>query len=196
MKLDKSFYTHDDVVSIAKNLLGKKLCTYIDGIYTSGKIVEAEAYHGRMDRACHAFNRRTPRTEIMYKEGGHAYVYLCYGIHYLFNVVTNIDGVADAVLIRALEPVEGINYMLQRRKMVKAERRLTSGPGTLTIALGIGKKENGLSLLDDKIWIEEYEDPDPRQIIATTRIGVDYAGEDSLLPWRFYIANNEWISKK
>lgn len=196
MKLTRSFFLHDDVVELSRKLLGKKLCSNINGIFTSGIIVEAEAYNGRTDRACHAYKRRTMRTEVMYQEGGIAYVYLCYGIHYLFNIVTNKKDTADAILVRALQPVEGIETMLSRRNMNKLEKRLTSGPGTLTIALGIEKVHNGLSLLENEIYIEDADELQDDQVIATTRIGVDYAGDDARLPWRFYIKDNEWVSKK
>ncbi len=196
-KLDQDFYLDGDVVSIAKKLLGKALCTFFDDQLTCGLIVEVEAYAGRNDKACHAnMNRRTNRTEIMYAQGGHAYVYLCYGIHHLFNVVTNVSGMADAILVRALQPIEGEKTMLQRRKMHKMDRRLTAGPGVLTEALGITTQHYGESLLNDKIWIADIgyftgED----DIVAARRIGVDYAGNDAEKPWRFYLKNNNWVSK-
>lgn len=198
MKLPESFYQRENVVQIAKELLGKTLHTQIDGFYTSARITEVEAYSGRNDKACHANNGvRTPRTEIMYARGGHAYVYLCYGIHHLFNVVTNTSGKADAVLLRAVEPLEGLDIMLERRKKAKINRTLTSGPGTLTQALGIKTKQHyGKWLLDDEIWIEDARPLTNKEIVTSTRIGVDYAEEDALKPWRFYIKDNQWISKK
>lgn len=195
-KLDISWYEHDNVVEMAKMLLGKVLCTNIDGQPAKGMIVETEAYSGTNDKACHANGqKKTKRNRIMFAHGGHAYVYLCYGIHHLFNVVTNREGKADAVLIRAVEPVDGFDVMMQRRRMKKIEKRLTGGPGVLTEALGI-KTHHYAARLDEKlIWIEENEPLDTRQIVEATRIGVDYAGEDALRLWRFYIKENKWVSK-
>ena len=192
-KLPRSFYLRKDVVEIAKNLLGKILVTNMDGVITAGRIVETEAYCGRGDKACHANGRRTPRTEIMYGEGGHAYVYLCYGIHHLFNVVTNVEGFADAVLIRALEPVCGIETMRIRRNHTKS--KLSSGPGTLSQALGIHKKMTGMDLKSDQIWIGKEPDERPMDVLSDVRIGVDYAEEDALKPWRFIIKDNGYVSK-
>jgi DNA-3-methyladenine glycosylase len=194
-KLKLNWYKQDDVVSVAQNLLGKVLCSNIDGKITKGIIVETEAYSGDNDKACHANGqKKTQRNKIMFEAGGHAYVYLCYGIHHLFNVVTNREGRADAVLVRALEPLEGIDIMLDRRKMKKVEKRLTAGPGVLTQAMGIKTIHYGARLNEDLIWIEDYEYPD-LNVIATTRIGVDYAEEDALKPWRFYIQHSDWVSK-
>ena len=198
MKLKRDFYSRPDVVEISKDLLGKTLNTNINGVLTSGLIVEVEAYCGRDDKACHANNnRRTNRTEIMFQSGGAAYVYLCYGIHYLFNVVTNIQGLADAVLVRAVQPVEGIKVMMERRQMHKVEKRITAGPGALSQALGINKSLYGEMLWGEIIWIEDVgEHIKEEDIIAAKRVGVDYAGEDALRPWRFYIKGNEWVSQK
>lgn len=180
--LTKSFYIRTDVVAIAQELLGKWLMTEIDGVVTGGMIIETEAYKGPEDRACHAYqNRRTPRTEIMFAEGGHAYVYLCYGMHNLFNVVTGPRDLPHAVLIRALLPDCGLETMLQRRDHKK---QLVSGPGALCQALGITRAHNATSLLKGPIWVEE-RNYTPKEIIATPRIGIDYAGSDALLPWRF-----------
>jgi DNA-3-methyladenine glycosylase len=197
MKLDPNFYINNNVLTISKALLGKILYTNLDGVHTSGMIVEVEAYHGKSDKACHAFNnRRTARTEIMYHSGGVAYVYLCYGIHQLFNIVTNTEGNADAVLVRALQPMTGIEKMLERRNMIKLEKRITSGPGALSKAMGIDQHLYGASLWGDLIWIEDHgTHVHEKEIVATTRIGVDYAGEDALLPWRFYIKDNPWVSR-
>lgn len=192
-KLPRSFYQRSDVVQIAKDLLGKVLVTNIEGVLTAGKIVETEAYCGRNDKACHANGKRTPRTEIMYGEGGHAYVYLCYGIHHLFNVVTNVNGLADAVLIRALEPIQGFEVMVERRNYTKA--KLASGPGTLSQAMGIKVQMTGADLCDDQIWIVGNSKPEQVKILADTRIGVEYAEEDALKPWRFVIADNKFVSK-
>lgn len=196
-KLPLNFYQRGDVVQISRELLGKVLCTNINGRFTSGMITETEAYCGRGDKACHANDgTRTKRTEIMYRSGGNAYVYLCYGIHHLFNVVTNQKGLADAILIRAIEPLDGINAMLERRGFEKNEPKLTAGPGRMTQALGITTNEHyGTDLQGDTIWIEDRKISMPdHQIVATTRIGVDYAGEDAKLPWRFIIKENKWVS--
>lgn len=196
-KLPLSFYQQEDVISLAKQLLGKKLLTLIDGQLTGGIIVETEAYNGVIDKASHAYNGRfTPRTSTMYKAGGVSYVYLCYGIHYLFNVVTGLEGNPHAVLIRGLEPVDGLSTMLERRKMTKLAPRISAGPGALAQALGIDKNLNAKDLLGDEIWIEDtsihYEDA---QIISSPRVGVAYAQDHALLPWRFYIKGNKFVSK-
>lgn len=184
-KLPRSFYTRDDVVGIARELIGKVLVTRIDGAYTAGVITETEAYAGAIDRASHAYgDRRTARTEVMYARGGTAYVYLCYGIHHLFNVVTNASNTPHAVLVRAIHPLEGIEMMKARRH----QRKLTTGgPGTVGQALGIRTMHSGTDLLGTLIHIEDRGIivPDER-IIAGPRIGVDYAGEDALLPYRFH----------
>ncbi|MEQ9404221.1 MAG: DNA-3-methyladenine glycosylase [Cyclobacteriaceae bacterium] len=192
VKLNRSFYEREDVVLVAKELLGKYLITNLNNILTIGKIVETEAYCGRNDKACHAHNKRTPRTEIMYGRGGHAWVYLCYGIHHLFNVVTNREGLADAVLIRAIEPVFGLEDMKQRRSFTSA--KLTSGPGTLSQAMGICAHMTGYDLLKDKIWIADGHNKN-FEIETDVRIGVDYAGKDAMKPWRFFIKNNLNVSR-
>ena len=195
-KLSHSFYTNPNVVQVAKNLIGCKLFTNINGIITGGLIVETEAYNGRTDKACHAYpNKRTPRTEIMYKEGGVAYVYFVYGMHYLFNVVTHNKDFADAVLIRAIEPLVGINEMLLRRNKTDISKLLTGGPARLSQALGIDKGLNASNLLGDKVWIEEREANLRLKIGESKRIGVDYAGDDANLPWRFSIIGNKFVSK-
>ncbi len=196
MKLKQDFYQRTNVVKIARELLGKVLYTNINGVITGGRIVETEAYSWK-ERGCHAFGaRKTPRNAIMFGEGGYSYVYLCYGIHYLFNVVTNRPETPEAVLIRAVEPVEGREAMKVRRNLFKESFQLTSGPGKLTKALGICRSFNGKSLLDDEIWIE---DPGTKlalkNIVVSERIGIDYAGEDARLPWRFSIRGNPWVSK-
>jgi DNA-3-methyladenine glycosylase len=195
-KLTNDFYRREDVVQLSRELLGKVLVTNIDGKRTAGVITETEAYKGPEDKACHAhLNRFTKRTKVMFAAGNVAYVYLCYGIHHLFNIVTGKAGDPHAILIRAIEPIEGVEIMLERRNMEKISKRLTSGPGTLSKALGISKTHYGLSLLEDTIWIED-RNIEVEAIVETTRIGIDYAEEHALLPWRFYIKNNKWISKK
>ncbi len=197
MKLTAAFYTRSDVVQIAKDLLGKFLVTNINGQITSGMIVETEAYCGRNDEACHANNgRRTKRTEIMFQEGGKAYVYLCYGIHHLFNVTTNINGLADAVLVRGLEPIDGLDHMMKRRNMKTPKSNLSAGPGSLSKALGITTTLYGQDLAGNVIWIENRGiNLYPKDIEAGKRVGVDYAHEDALKPWRFVVKNSIWMSK-
>jgi DNA-3-methyladenine glycosylase len=197
MKLDSSFYRRDDVVQIARELLGMYLFSCIDGQLCGGRIVETEAYHGRIDKACHAYNgRRTDRTEIMYAEGGLAYVYLIYGIHHLFNIVTNEAGKADAVLIRAIEPSHGLEIMSLRRGVSADSPRLSSGPGLVSQALGINRRHYGLDLGGNTIWVEDRQDsPADEEVLARPRVGVAYAQEDAWLPWRFSIRNNDWVSK-
>ncbi len=195
MKLEPSFYLGNNVVKAAKDLLGKVLFTRIGRRTTAGIIVETEAYSSR-ERGCHAYDyRRTSRNDVMFGEGGHAYVYLCYGIHELFNVVTNEADEPEAVLIRALEPVEGVPWMKERTN-AKSDRRITSGPGKLTKALGIDRKMNGKELWSNQLWIEDTGIQVPKQsVVASPRIGIDYAGQDALLPWRFTIKGNNWVSK-
>ncbi len=196
-KLDKSFYVRDDVVQISKDLLGKYLCTNIDGILAAGMIVETEAYRGPEDKACHAhLNRRSKRTEIMFWEGGVAYVYLCYGMHALFNVITGFKDKPHAVLVRAIEPVERIETMLGRRKRDKLEPTITAGPGALTQALAITCAHYGENLLNETIWIEDRgEKISESQIKAGPRVGIAYAEEHTELPWRFSVMGNKWVSR-
>lgn len=197
--LPQSFYLEGDVVHISKKLLGKLLVTDIDNRLTISRIVETEAYDGRMDKACHAYpNRKTPRTEVMFKEGGRSYVYLCYGIHSLFNIVTHAQNEPNAVLIRAVEPIMGLEIMVSRRN-IKSPINLTNGPGKLASALGITRDFNDVLLFDpaSPIYIaEERDDAGKPEIVQTKRIGVDYAEEDALLPWRFYIKDNPYVSRK
>ena len=196
-KIQKSFYTRPDVVQISKELLGKFLYTKIDGILTGGMIVETEAYSGENDKACHAhLGRRTKRTEIMYHTGGVAYTYLIYGIYTLFNIITNETGKADAVLIRAIEPTEGLKEMQLRRNQAKIRTNLTAGPGLLSQALGISTKHYGTDLTGNLIWLEDKKvEIHESEIIASPRVGIAYAEEHALLPWRFRIKNNKWTSK-
>jgi DNA-3-methyladenine glycosylase len=197
MILPGSFYRRKDVVKIAKELLGKVLVTNFDGIVTSGMIVETEAYAGESDKASHASGgRRTARTETMYAEGGTAYVYLCYGIHHLFNVVTNVKDVPHAVLIRGLEPIDGVDVMLERRGKEVLSPSLTAGPGALSMAMGIYTKDTGCDLQGPEIYIEDRGIKiSARDIVADTRVGVAYAAEDALLPYRFSVRGNRYVSK-
>jgi DNA-3-methyladenine glycosylase len=196
-KLPRSFYKRDDVVLIAKELLGKFLMTKINGKITGGMITETEAYAGASDLASHAKGgRRTARTEIMFGEGGTAYVYLCYGIHHLFNVVTNAKDIPHAILIRALEPTDGINTMLKRRLFSEAKPPLTTGPSSLSQALGIHTDMSGEELLGNKIWIEgRGVTLTKKDIVESKRVGVQYSGVDAHRPYRFMIKDNKWVSK-
>jgi DNA-3-methyladenine glycosylase len=197
MKLPTSFYTRPDVVKISRELLGKVLVTEIGGHLTSGIIVEAEAYAGPTDKACHAYlHKNTKRTAPMFREGGLAYVYLIYGMYHLFNIVTHQEGQPYAVLVRAIEPLDGIDIMLERRGFETLKPSLTAGPGTMSIALGIKKELSGESLQGPHIWLEDRGVKVPaKDIIATTRVGVAYAEEDALLPYRFLIRGNPYVSK-
>lgn len=195
-KLSLVFYQRSNVLEIAKDLLGKILITKFDGIITSARIVEVEAYAGVNDKASHASGgRRTARNEIMYGKGGFAYVYLCYGIHHLFNVVTNAKDIPHAILIRGAEPMKGIDRMLERTKKGKLDNTLTRGPGNVSKALGIYTKHSGTSLLSKDLFIaDDGFTYDTKYIGISPRIGVDYAAEDALLPYRFYVKENPFVS--
>jgi len=202
-KLGIDFYQRTNVLQIAKELLGKILVTKWDGPdgyrdETSGRIVEVEAYNGIIDKASHASGgRRTNRNEVMYGIGGVAYVYLCYGIHHLFNVVTNEMETPHAILIRALEPLKGIDVMLERTNKIKLDNTLTRGPGNVSKALGIYINHSGESLLSKTLFIAEDDFVlNKKDLAASPRIGVDYAGEDAKLPYRFYIKGNPFVSGK
>ncbi|MCE9614974.1 MAG: DNA-3-methyladenine glycosylase [Lentisphaerae bacterium] len=193
-----SFYRRHDVVAIARELLGKRLCTCLPStnagghgrpraVFTAGIIAETEAYAGPEDRASHAYgNRRTARTSIMFRAGGAAYVYLCYGMHALFNVVTHEPGVPHAVLIRAIVPTHDIATMLRRRGRKQLTRTLTTGPGTVAQALGITTDHTGISLGGRQIWIEDAGiTVGAADVVASPRVGVAYAGAHARRPWRF-----------
>jgi DNA-3-methyladenine glycosylase len=197
MILPETYYLNDDVVALSRDLIGKYLFTRIDGLTTGGYIVETEAYNGIIDKASHAFgNRNTPRTSTMFKRGGIAYVYLCYGIHEMFNIVTSDEGTPRAILIRAIQPTEGLEIMLQRRNMLTEKPNITRGPGSVAKALGINRNMNACSLQSDTIWIEDRGLAFPDESVAAApRIGVSYAAEDALLPYRFYVKGNPFVSK-
>lgn len=197
MKLPVSYFLNQDVLFLAKDLLGKVLFTQIEGQITAGIIVETEAYFGEIDKASHAYGgRRTNRTEIMYSQGGVSYVYLCYGIHHLFNIVTSVKGEPHAVLIRAVEPLIGKEIMEQRRNMPAGKSTISSGPGSAAKALGIGSSFNGKELNAEEIWVEDYYTKyTDDEIVATPRVGVAYAQEDAFLPWRFFVKGNKYVSK-
>ncbi|MEM8966966.1 MAG: DNA-3-methyladenine glycosylase [Bacteroidota bacterium] len=194
--LDTGFYQRSDVLQISRELLGKYLFTNIDGQVTGGKIVETEAYAHRDDQATQMhLNRRNTRTEIMFQPGGVAYVYTVYRIHRMFNIITNQEGKPDAVLIRAVEPSVGLEVMKQRRALTDV-KRLTAGPGMLTQALNIHREHYGISLTGELIWLEDKNEVvEEDKIITSPRVGIDYAGDDAKLPWRFRIKNNTWVSK-
>lgn len=196
-KIPNSYFASPDVTAIAQYLLGKQLCAEINGELTCGKIVETEAYNGIIDRASHAFGgRNTNRTSILYQEAGMAYIYLCYGIHHLFNVVTGPTDTPHAVLIRGIEPTVGIDIMMRRRKMSVLKPNITAGPGALSMALGLTRQLNGENLAGDRVWIEDNDETlSGDAIVACPRVGVDYAGEDALLPYRYYIKGNTYVSK-
>ncbi len=198
IKLGDQFFNRRDVVRIARELIGKVLFTSFDGRQTSGRIVETEAYAGITDRASHAYEgRKTERTEIMYKKAGTSYVYLCYGIHHLFNIVTNKENIPHAILVRALDPLEGIETMLQRSGKKKLDHTLTRGPGNLSKALGLTTSHSGQSLFGDNIFIgDDGFKTHAADIVITSRIGVDYAGEDARLPYRFFLKGNPFVSGK
>lgn len=200
-RLPPEFYQSTDVVQIARDLLGKVLVTTFGGQYTAGRITETEAYRAPDDRACHAWgNRRTARTEVMFGAGGSAYVFLCYGIHHLFNVVTAPENQAHAVLIRAVEPLEGVDIMRQRRGGKNQSLvQMTTGPGALCQALGITTRWTGqpLSDPDSPLWIEDRgELIVAENIAAGKRIGVDYAGAAADWPWRFWIRHSPFVKKE
>lgn len=188
-RLSRAFFAQHDVVQVARELLGKVLVTRIDGNTTAGIITETEAYAGAVDRASHAFGgRRTKRNEAMYAAGGCSYVYLCYGIHQMFNVVTNKKDVPHAVLVRAVQPILGMEVMAERRH---GRVLSTDGPGKVTQALGIHTGHNAFDLAGDVLYIEDRRIVVPdKEIITGPRIGVNYAGEDALLPYRFLTRMN------
>lgn len=185
--LPRSFYLDEDVVGLSRALLGKVLVTKINNVVTAGVIVETEAYRGAEDKASHAYNNRlTDRTKTMFLAGGVGYVYLCYGLHHLFNIVTAGENVPHAVLIRAISPLVGIETMAKRRKMPQMNPHLTSGPGKMSQALGITKALDGCDLTKAPIWVEDHGIKIAKKaIVAGPRVGIDYAEEHRDLPWRF-----------
>lgn len=194
-KLSRDFYLRNDVVLIAKELLGKILVTKFDGTYTAGRIVETEAYAGISDKASHAYNnRRTNRTEVMFSKTGVAYVYLCYGIHHMFNVVCNTNDHPDAVLIRGIEPLEGIDTMLKRSNKKNLDTSLGRGPGNVSKALGIFTKHSGMDLQSKELFLAD-DGTTGFEIAVSKRIGVDYAGEHANWLYRFFVQGNQHVSK-
>ena|SRR5688572_33373941 len=196
-KLPHSFYLHDDVVAIARQLLGKVLVTEFDGERTSGRIVETEAYAGITDKASHASKGKTPRTSVLFHTGGTAYIYLCYGIHQMFNIVTGPAETAHAVLIRAAEPLEGSDIMLRRSGKKLLDETITRGPGNVGRAFGFHTSQTGQSLLSDTMFLaDDGHSLDPATIAVSARIGVAYAGADALRPYRFYNNSSRYVSGK
>lgn len=209
-KLPRSFYLREDTIEIAKELLGKLIVVPdADGRRVSGMIVETEAYLGEIDRAAHSYGgRRTPRNEVMYGGGGYVYVFFVYGMYHQFNVVAGSVDVPHAILVRAVEPVEGVEIMRQRRwgpapesvapRNLKAgkDKDLTSGPGKLCIALAIDRSFNGEGLRGKRVWLEDHQSFTSDEIAVGKRIGIDYAGEDVEKPWRFWVAGNAYVSRK
>ncbi len=190
------FYTRTNVLAVARELLGKLLVVpLLDGKRVSGIIVETEAYRGPLDRASHAYaGRRTKRTETMYSLGGTVYIFFVYGMYNQFNVVTNVEGVPHAVLIRALQPVERIELMRQRRHG-QPDRQLTNGPGKLCIAMGIDRTLDRADLLGNQVWLEDGETIPPRKIASGPRIGINYAEDWVDKPWRFWVKDNPFVSR-
>lgn len=196
-KIPISFYQHPDVVQLAKELLGKYLCTRINNELCSGKIVETEAYMGPEDRGSHAYDGKfTERTKTMYEAGGIAYVYTCYGIHQLFNVVSSVKGIPHAVLIRAIEPIENIELMKARRPDCKTIYGLGAGPGLVCSTMGINKEHNNISLIEETIWLEDRNEYiDSKDIICSARVGMNFSGPYKEIPWRFRIKGNRFCSR-
>lgn len=188
-RLKKEYFRNPDTLFLARDLLGKVLCTRIDEVVTKGIICETEAYLGVTDKASHAYGGlKSARTQTMYKSGGVSYVYLCYGIHHLMNIVTHQQDVPHAVLIRGIKAFEGVPYMLKRRGLSKLKPDSLIGPGKVSQALGIKTAHDTEDLTGQTIWLEDHGIHVPETLISTgPRIGVDYAGEDAKLPYRFRI---------
>jgi len=192
-RLSPSFFSRD-TLEVARDLLGQRLVRVVNGCRLSGRIVEAEAYVGEDDLACHAARGRTRRTEVMYGPPGRAYIYFIYGMYYCLNVVTEREGFPAAVLIRALEPEEGIETMRVHRH-VGGDLDLTSGPGKLCAALQIDRRLNGVDLCDDgELFLEEGEPVPPERIATSTRIGIKVPGWATEVPWRVYVSDSPFVS--
>lgn len=201
-KLDREFYNRD-TVTVARELLGKILVHEINGERVAGKIVETEAYMGVADKAAHSYGgKRTPRVEVMYGKPGVSYVFMIYGMYNCFNVITREEGIAEAVLVRALQPMEGIQTICQNRfkksyeKLTKAQiKGLTNGPGKLCKALSIDRSLNEEDLCEGKLYIEEGDNV-KFNIVSSKRVGIDYAEEAKDYLWRFYIEDSKYVSVK
>ena len=196
-KLSRKFYLSTDTLQIARDLIGKILVVpTVDGRRVSGMVVETEAYLGAIDKAAHSYkNRRTKRTETMFSIGGTVYIFFVYGMYFQFNVVVGEKDSPHAILIRAIEPIDGVEVMRERRGAMK-DKNLTSGPGKLCIALGVDKTFNGADLLSEKVWLEEFKTFSDAEISKGKRIGIDYAEEFAEKPWRFWLKNNDFVSRK
>jgi DNA-3-methyladenine glycosylase len=196
-KLPLEFFRNGDVVGIARNLLGKTLYCFVDGQLCGGTIIETEAYRGPEDRGSHAYGgKRTPRNETMYGAGGLVYMYICYGIHDMLNIVTGEEGTSHALLIRAIEPTVGIDVMRIRRGIFDKDTRLCQGPGALAKAMGLTKLHNSILITGEQIWIEESEiSYSDEQIVAAPRVGMNFDGPYKTIPWRFYVKGNKFVSK-
>lgn len=203
MRLERQFYERD-AREVSKDLLGKVLVHVVDGKVLKGKIVETEAYIGDIDKACHAYNgKRTPRVEPLYGKAGVAYIYLIYGMYHCFNIVTEKEGIAQAVLIRAVEPVEGIEEMCRLRfkkdfdSLKKSQiKNLTSGPGKLCIALNLTRENNKQDLCEGNLYVEHMDGKEEFKIVEDKRVGIDYAEEAKDFLWRYYIKDNPYVSVK
>jgi len=195
-RLDREFFTRKNTLRVARDLLGKLLVVPTpDGRRVSGMIVETEAYLGELDKGAHSYGgRRTARNEIMYGEGGHVYVFFVYGMYYQLNFVTGRTDHPHAILVRGVEPVEGIEIMRERRGPMK-DTNLTSGPGKLSIALGVTGELNGEDLMGERIWVEDYRDLKKGEISSGPRVGIDYAEEFVEMPWRFWVTGNKFVSR-
>ncbi|MDI6402506.1 DNA-3-methyladenine glycosylase [Balneolaceae bacterium ANBcel3] len=194
----RAFFCDSDVVSLAQKLIGCTLWTRSEAGLSAGMIVETEAYDGLVDRACHAYGgRKTDRTRIFYQPGGVLYTYLCYGIHTLSNIITGPENSPQAILIRAVQPVHGIDLILKRRNHAQVKRNTAAGPGLVSQALGITRKDNGASVCGPRLWLtypEEHRFYLAEELIASPRVGIGYAGPDALLPWRFRLKGSSWCS--
>ncbi|MCB2313952.1 DNA-3-methyladenine glycosylase [Clostridium tagluense] len=203
MKLTREFYAKE-TLQVAKELLGKVVVHEVNGVKLKGKIVETEAYIGSIDKASHAYGgKKTPRLEALYGKPGIAYVYFIYGMYHCFNVITKEEGSPEGVLIRAIEPIDGIDEMSKLRfnkvynELTKAQfKNLSSGPSKLCIAMNINKENNKQDLCSGNLYIEESMDKEKIEIIEAKRIGIDYAEEAKDFKWRFYIKDNVWVSVK
>lgn len=203
MIIEKEFY-NEGAIEVAKGILGHYLVREVNGLKIRTKIVETESYIGSTDKACHAYNyKRTDRTKPLFEEGGIAYVYFIYGLYHCFNIVTNIKEEPEAVLIRAVEPLDNFEYLSNIRfnknynELTNAQKRnLTNGPSKLCSALSITREDNYKKLYIDSRLYLEYNYEKNIEIVETTRIGIDYAEEAKDFKWRFYIKNNPYVSKK
>ncbi|EEH97493.1 MULTISPECIES: DNA-3-methyladenine glycosylase [Clostridium] len=203
MIIEKEFY-NQGAIEVAKGILGHYLVREVNGLKIRTKIVETESYIGSTDKACHAYNyKRTDRTKPLFEEGGIAYVYFIYGLYHCFNIVTNIKEEPEAVLIRAVEPLDNFEYLSNIRfnknynELTNAQKRnLTNGPSKLCSALSITREDNYKKLYIDSRLYLEYNYEKNIEIVETTRIGIDYAEEAKDFKWRFYIKNNPYVSKK